>query len=65
MSRTVLVTGKGQAQLRKSGDPNAKIVGLANPGAILSLKSCEKDMCRAAAEGIDGWISRDRIWGAD
>jgi len=63
--RTVLVTGKGQAQLRKSEDPNAKIVGLANPGAILSLKSCTKDKCRAAAEGIEGWISRDRIWGAE
>ena len=62
-SRTVLVTGQGRAQIRSSADATAKLVGLADPDAILGLKACVKDSCRVDAEGIDGWIAKARIWG--
>jgi SH3-like domain-containing protein len=64
-NRTVLVTGKGRAQIRQGADPTSKVTGLADPGAILGLKMCARDFCRIAANGIDGWIAKDRIWGVE
>jgi SH3-like domain-containing protein len=63
--RTVLVTGKGRVEIRQSDQPDSKVVGLADPDAVLSLKSCEADVCRVRAEHVDGWIGRTRIWGVD
>jgi SH3-like domain-containing protein len=64
-NRTVLVTGKSRAQIRRSRTPDSRIVGQADPDAILNLKSCDVDFCRVRAPGVDGWISRSRIWGVD
>jgi len=63
--RTVLVTGKGKAEIRRSAAADAKLVGLAEPDAVLALKSCEAEFCRVKAERIDGWIAKSRIWGVD
>jgi SH3-like domain-containing protein len=60
--RTVLVTGKGQVKIM-AGAYGGKVVGLANPGATANLVSCEPQVCRIKGEGIDGWITRVRIWG--
>ena len=38
--RTVLVTGKGRTQIRKDASPDGKMVGQADPGAVLKLKAC-------------------------
>jgi SH3-like domain-containing protein len=62
-ARTVLVTGKGRVPLRESADPASKVTGLADPGAILGLKTCALDACRVAAQGIQGWIAKNRVWG--
>jgi SH3-like domain-containing protein len=64
-ARTVLVTGKGQARITAAADPNSRLVGLANPGAVASLKACEINACHIAGQAVDGWISKDRIWGVD
>lgn len=61
--RTVLVIGDGRVVLHASDDPASKMVGMAEPGAILDLKACEPNVCRVAAEGVDGWMSKDRAWG--
>ena len=63
--RSVLVTGKGRARILKDDAPDARLVGLADPGAIAGLKSCTRDYCRIEAKDIDGWIEKSRIWGAD
>src|SRR6201996_5170633 len=60
--RTVLVTGKGRVQIHESAG-GGKVVGLADPGAIAALKTCTSDACHIHGEDIDGWISRDRVWG--
>lgn len=62
-SRTVLVTGKDRVPIHATDDPGSKVVGLADPGAILGLKACVMDACRAYAERVDGWIVKSRIWG--
>jgi SH3-like domain-containing protein len=60
--RTVLVTGKGRAQLfEKAG--GGKVAALAEPGAVARLIACTPDMCHISGEGADGWISKSRIWG--
>ena len=64
-ARTVLVTGKGRAQIRKDIDPSAKVVGLADVGAVLKLKTCGQEFCRVTSSDVDGWIPRNRIWGVD
>ena len=60
--RTVLVTGKGRVQINESA-AGGKVVGLADPGAIARLKTCAADACHIRGEDIDGWITRNRIWG--
>jgi SH3-like domain-containing protein len=64
-ARTVLVTGKGRVQIRKEPNSAAKVVGLADAGAVLKLKACLADSCRVTAPDVDGWIPKTRIWGAD
>ena len=62
--RTVLVTGKGRAKITASAD-GGKVVALADPGAIAALKSCTREACQIKGEGIDGWITKARIWGVE
>ncbi len=64
-ARTIIVTGKGRAQIRADADLHSRITGLADPGAVAGLKACAQDACRIHTNDIDGWISRDRIWGVE
>ena len=64
-NRTVLVTGKDKVEIRKTQTPESKIVGLAEPDAILNVKSCYAEFCRVRADRVDGWIARSRLWGID
>ncbi len=64
-NRTVLVTGKARVDIRKDASPDAKVVGRADSGAVLKLRACAQDACRVVSGGVDGWISKTRIWGAD
>jgi SH3-like domain-containing protein len=64
-SRTILITGPGRADIRKDMAPDAKVVGRADPGAILKLKTCAENACRVAGGDVDGWIPKSRIWGVD
>jgi SH3-like domain-containing protein len=60
--RMVLVTGKGRVQLFERPE-GGKVVALADPGAVAGLVACAPTACRIHGPGVDGWISRDRIWG--
>ena len=60
--RTVVVVGRGRAQIR-AAPGSLKLVGLADPGAIASLRACAPHACEITAPGMDGWIDKARIWG--
>jgi SH3-like domain-containing protein len=60
--RTVLITGKTRVQIHAAAD-GGKLVGLADPGAVAGLKSCNPDACHISGQDIDGWVARDRLWG--
>jgi SH3-like domain-containing protein len=64
-SRTALVVGSGRAEIRETAAPDSKLMGLAEPDAVLTLKGCEADACRVRADRVDGWIAKSRIWGVD
>lgn len=62
--RTALVTGKGRVPLYARPD-SSKVVALADPGAVATLMACAPAACRIKGNGVDGWIAKNRIWGAD
>jgi SH3-like domain-containing protein len=64
-NRTVLVTGNGRAEIRKSAARDSKLAGSADAGAILNVKACRAETCRVEAQGVEGWIDRSRLWGVD
>ena len=61
-TRTALVTAP-DAVLRADPNPAATVIARAEPGAIVSLRECTPEWCRAAAGRIDGWIVRGALWG--
>ena len=64
-ARSVLVTGRGKAELRSSPTPTAQVAAEAEPGVVGKLKACKPQFCRITAGGVTGWIDRTRIWGVD
>lgn len=63
--RSVLVTGKGRAQIRSAPSLGASILANAEPGVVARLKACKPQFCKITAGGVTGWIDRSRIWGVD
>lgn len=61
--RTVLVTAKAPAPVRRSGDPRSPILALAQPGVVAKLEACEATACEIEASGAEGWIDKKNIWG--
>jgi SH3-like domain-containing protein len=61
--RTVLITADGRSPIRAAPGPKARLVGLAEKGAIAEVRACRRDACEIAGDGIKGWIDKSRIWG--
>ena len=61
--RTVLVTAKRPAPVRRSSDPRSPILALAQPGVVAKLEACGASACEIEASGADGWIDKNNIWG--
>jgi SH3-like domain-containing protein len=64
-ARTVQVTGKDRVDIRKDASPDSKLVGRADPGAVMKVKACEAEACRVTSGDVDGWIAKNRVWGVD
>ncbi len=62
--RTVLVTGKGRAQLFEKPE-GGKVTALADPGAVARLVACTLNSCHVRSEQVDGWIAKSRVWGVE
>jgi SH3-like domain-containing protein len=61
--RTVVVTGQRNAPVRTGEAPSSPVLALAQPGVVAKLDHCEGEACEIRADGTDGWIDADRIWG--
>lgn len=60
--RTVLVTVETRMLRRR---PESEAPGLAylEAGVVADLKDCDKAWCRIEAQGFDGWLRREAIYG--
>jgi SH3-like domain-containing protein len=59
-----MVRGEGIQELRRSADPQARVVARAEPGVIGEFQGCENEWCRIEVEGERGWLPKARLWGA-
>ena len=62
--RTVIVTGSGIQELRRSAAADGRIVARLEPGVIAAFDHCENNWCRVEVADERGWLPRDAIWGA-
>ncbi|GIX12526.1 MAG: hypothetical protein KatS3mg118_0485 [Paracoccaceae bacterium] len=60
--RTVVVTAD-EAALRERPDPAAPVVARALRGAFAAFRRCAGPWCLVEADGIEGWLRRDAVWG--
>jgi SH3-like domain-containing protein len=61
--RTVLVTSKKPAAIRRSDKPKSKPIAFAQAGVVAKLEACEAQACEISASGTEGWIQKKDIWG--
>lgn len=57
-------TGEPPRAIRSEADENASIVAYAEPGVIAELKKCTGPWCEVSADGYEGYMPRNQIWGA-
>jgi len=61
--RTVIVTGRTDADVYAYDDTTSELVARAQPGAIGRLLGCSVSACEVELTGAEGWIARSRLWG--
>jgi SH3-like domain-containing protein len=64
-ARSAIVIEAPNAPLRADPAPEAPIVALAEAGAIGWLETCEPRWCLLEADGVEGWLQKSAIWGAE
>lgn len=62
--RTVLVTGQTRI-LRRRPAADAPGVAYLEPGVVADLEHCQHAWCRIEAQGFDGWLRRNEIFGTN
>ena len=50
-------------KIRNKPDINAKVIAIAEIGALLNLERCDEKWCRLSHQDIKGWTSRDGFFG--
>ncbi len=62
--RTVIVLGAVRV-LRSLPDADSDPAARAEPGVIATVRECPTDgvWCRVEADGAEGWLRRDEVWG--
>ncbi|WP_424927931.1 SH3 domain-containing protein [Amaricoccus tamworthensis] len=63
--RTGLVQGDGLVTVLDDPEDGAEILANAEPGAVLRLRECGPDWCEVSAQGVEGWLRREALWGID
>lgn len=62
-TRTAMIAGQGLVAILARPKDGARVVAQAEPGVVLKLEKCEDNWCAVAADKIEGWIDRARLWG--
>lgn len=50
--------------MRSDARGNSDIVARLEPGVIVTMRECNGKWCQADAQGVQGWIEQDEVWGA-
>lgn len=61
--RTAMVVGDSLATVTRSDDTASRVIAKARAGAIGILRHCEALVCEVKFDGVEGWVSRARLWG--
>lgn len=61
--RSAVITAP-RAALRQEPERAAPLVALAEAGVILTIGGCTAEWCEGAADGKNGWVLKEEIWGA-
>jgi SH3-like domain-containing protein len=61
--RTIMVRGQSIQEMRRSGEPSARVVARVEPGAIGEFLGCERGWCRIDVAGERGWLPETDLWG--
>ncbi|MGD9512040.1 MAG: SH3 domain-containing protein [Geminicoccaceae bacterium] len=64
VQRTVIVTGSGIQDLRRSAASDGRVVARLEPGVVARLDECDGGWCRVEVGDERGWLPRETIWGA-
>ena len=62
LKRKAFVT-RGAIKIHAQDNDQARVIAVAERGALLDLEKCPKQWCRVAHGDITGWVPRDTIWG--
>jgi SH3-like domain-containing protein len=63
--RAGLVIGEGLAEVRAGPGAGAAVKWRAEPGVVAAMKPCREGWCEVDIAGRKGWISAERLWGAE
>jgi SH3-like domain-containing protein len=61
--RTALVQGTAPVPLRAGPGVATAVRAMAEPGVVGRLRACDGSWCEISADGIEGWLPRQSIWG--
>jgi SH3-like domain-containing protein len=62
-ARTALVQGDAPVPLRADPDGGSAVRAMAEPGVIGEVEACVEGWCEIEADGVAGWLPRNRLWG--
>ena len=62
-NRFIITAHKNENIKKIYNRPNGKLVGIIKSNNIINLKNCLIDWCYISHTQINGWISKDSIWG--
>jgi SH3-like domain-containing protein len=60
--RSLIMIGQGQTMRKDATDDSAAVARLAT-GYVVMVSRCERVWCEVEADGYEGWIKRDNVWG--
>lgn len=60
--RSLIMLGKGQTLRKDATDDSVAVARLAT-GYVVTVSRCRVDWCEVDADGYEGWVKRDGVWG--